>query len=166
MFEGLLNVVNKFGGIQRHLRLSLNLFYLIHYVEVLGQVFSRGTVGWSRSQSFLYRFEVVLLSERDKMWLLKSPQCLWFFLCSIYLLGASILSVLWAFSSSHMSSALLPTRPAVQHCEYCLGRNFSFDYHMIHSLAVIPAYVIRVLLPRPQSSHKSSTLLTFVLFLL
>lgn len=84
------------------------------------------------------------------------------FCCSVCLLGASIISVLWAFSSSwSVSSALLPTRPVVQHCVYCLGRNF---YHMNHSLAVIPAYVVCVLLPRPQSSHKSSTLLIFIFF--
>jgi len=77
------------------------------------------------------------------------------------------LSVLWNFSGSQsVSTVLLPTRPVAQHCVYCLGRNFSFDYHMIHSLAVIPAYVICVLLPRLQSSHKSSTLLMFILFLL
>lgn len=87
------------------------------------------------------------------------------FCCSLRLLGASILSVLWAFSSSQsVSSALLPTRPVVQHCVYCLGRNFSFDYHMIHSLAVVLAYVMCVLLPRPQSSRKSSTSLIFVSF--
>lgn len=79
--------------------------------------------------------------------------------------GLSFLPVPWAFPSSQsVNSALLPPRPVVQHCAYCLGRNFSVDYHMIHSLAVIPAPGMCVLLPHPQSSHKSSTLLTFVSF--
>lgn len=71
-----------------------------------------------------------------------------------------------AFSSSQsMSSGLLPTQPVAQHCAHCLGRNFS-DYRMIHSPAVPPAYVIRVLLPHPQCSQKYSALLVFILFLL
>lgn len=61
----------------------------------------------------------------------------------MWLLGASILPELRAFSSSRsVSSELLPARPAVSHCVYCLGRNFSFGYQMIHRLAVILADVM------------------------